>query len=137
MHIHGACHCGSIRFEAEADPARTMVCHCTDCQILSGAPYRASVAVEEEALRWLAGTPTVYLKTTAASGRVREQGFCGTCGTPLYSVPAAGQGVARVYMMRAGCIGERAALVPTRQIWCEARLDWIDGLDAVPASPRG
>lgn len=43
MHIEGACHCGRISFTAEVDPSRVTVCHCTDCQVLSGAPFRAVV----------------------------------------------------------------------------------------------
>jgi hypothetical protein len=31
MKIDGACHCGYIRVEGEADPEKTTVCHCTDC----------------------------------------------------------------------------------------------------------
>ena len=32
MKIDGGCHCGYITYEAEADPANAMICHCTDCQ---------------------------------------------------------------------------------------------------------
>ena len=32
MKIDGGCHCGYIAYEAEADPANAMICHCTDCQ---------------------------------------------------------------------------------------------------------
>ena len=32
-----SCHCGFITFEADADPARTGMCNCTDCQALTGA----------------------------------------------------------------------------------------------------
>jgi hypothetical protein len=35
MKIDGGCHCGYIAYEAEADPAKAMICHCTDCQTLS------------------------------------------------------------------------------------------------------
>src|ERR1700742_178026 len=45
MKIDGACHCGRIRYEAEADPRRTVICHCTSCQTMSGAPYRVNVSV--------------------------------------------------------------------------------------------
>ena len=31
MKVDGACHCGSIRYEAEVDPAKVIICHCTDC----------------------------------------------------------------------------------------------------------
>ena len=36
MKIDGGCHCGFITYEAEADPEQTTICHCTDCQMLTG-----------------------------------------------------------------------------------------------------
>ena len=47
MQIHGSCHCGAITFTANIDPQRVTVCHCSDCQALSGAPMRAICV-----LRW-------------------------------------------------------------------------------------
>ena len=41
MKVHGHCHCGSVKYEADVDPAKAQVCHCTDCQTLSGAPFRS------------------------------------------------------------------------------------------------
>ena len=32
MKIDGGCHCGAITYEAEVDPEKTSICHCTDCQ---------------------------------------------------------------------------------------------------------
>ena len=43
MKIDGGCHCGDITFEAEADPANTSICHCTDCQQLTGTAFRTSI----------------------------------------------------------------------------------------------
>ena len=37
MNIDGRCHCGYIRFEADADPDKAAICHCTDCQSFSGS----------------------------------------------------------------------------------------------------
>jgi hypothetical protein len=37
MKIDGGCHCGYIAYEAETDPAEARICHCTDCQTLSGS----------------------------------------------------------------------------------------------------
>ena len=42
MKIDGACHCGFIAYEAEADPEMTGICHCTDRQTLSGSAFVAS-----------------------------------------------------------------------------------------------
>jgi hypothetical protein len=41
MKIDGACHCGYIRIEAEADPEKTTICHCTDCQTGTGSASRS------------------------------------------------------------------------------------------------
>ena len=57
MKIEGGCHCGFITFEAEVEPEKTSMCHCIDCQMLSGAPFRASVPVQDSAFRLLSGEP--------------------------------------------------------------------------------
>ncbi len=67
MKIDGACHCGRISYEAEVNPDLVVICHCTDCQTNSGAPYRANVPVRLENFR-LKGEPKTYVKT-ADSGR--------------------------------------------------------------------
>jgi len=38
MKIEGRCHCGFITYEAKIDPAKVMICHCTDCQTPNAAP---------------------------------------------------------------------------------------------------
>ena len=84
MKIDGGCHCGFITFEAEIEPHTVGVCHCTDCQTLSGAPYRASVPAPPDKFRILTGEPTIYVKT-AESGNKRVQAFCPRCGSPIYA----------------------------------------------------
>ena len=128
MHIDGACHCGRIRFEAEVDPARAVICHCIDCQTFSGAAFRASVPAKVEDFRLLKGTPRTYVKT-AESGNRRLQAFCGDCGSPLYATDAVG---AKTYNLRIGVMAERAALPPQREIWCESALPWARDVLPLP-----
>src|SRR5689334_821271 len=84
MKVTGACHCGQVRYEAEVDPARSGICHCTDCQVLTGTAFRVSIPTLPGTFRLLAGTPSVYLKT-ADSGAKRRHAFCPACGTPVYA----------------------------------------------------
>src|SRR5207245_10875638 len=84
MKSDGGCHCGYITYEADADPERTSICHCTDCQTLSGAPFRTSVPAPDHDFRILSGEPTVYVKT-GESGNKRVQAFCPRCGSPIYA----------------------------------------------------
>ena len=83
MKIDGACHCGKITYVAEVDPERAGLCHCTDCQTLSGSAFRMSVPAAKENFQ-LQGQPKIYVKT-AESGGKRAQAFCPECGTSIYS----------------------------------------------------
>ena len=124
MKVHGRCHCGEIVYEAEIDPAQVSICHCTDCQTLTGTAYRVSVPAKADDLRFLKGAPKIYVKT-AESGRPRAQAFCGTCGTPIY---AADPHEPKLFNLRTGVLAERAELKPSRQIWCRSALDWVGEL---------
>jgi hypothetical protein len=81
--IDGRCHCGEIAFEAEVDPNTLTICHCTDCQTLTGSAFRVNIRASAEHFV-LRGTPKSYVKT-AGSGNKRCHAFCGNCGTPIYA----------------------------------------------------
>lgn len=131
MKVHGECHCGDIAFEADVEPDRVTLCHCTDCQVLTGTAYRTTVRAPAETFVLLRGAPTTYVKT-GDSGRQRVHGFCGRCGTPLYSVAA---GNATTYGLRVGPLRERRELHPARQIWCRSALDWSADIRGLPGEP--
>jgi hypothetical protein len=130
MKIDGSCHCGYITFEAEADPAQTGICHCTDCQRLTGSAFRTFIRVAADSFRIVSGEPTTYLRS-GESGRKLRQGFCPRCGSPIYSTSAEGQ--AKPYSLRTGTIRQRDQLVPMLQIWCRSQLPWLTTI----ASMRG
>lgn len=130
MHITGACHCGAIRYEAEVDPANVSICHCTDCQVLTGCAYRVSIPGAPGTFRILAGAPRIYTKT-ADSGALREQAFCEQCGTPIYATSPGPE--PRLYNLRVGSINQREQLEPSVQIWSRSRLPWLGRLGALPS----
>lgn len=132
MRIEGQCHCGAIAYEAEVDPQKASICHCSDCQTLSGAPFRASVPARTEDLHFRKGKPQTYMKI-ADSGNRRAQGFCGACGTSLYSTSADDP---KVYNLRLGAVKQRAQIPPRRQIWCESGQDWARNITGLPGVPR-
>lgn len=127
MHVDGRCHCGHISYEAEIDPEAVSICHCSDCQTLSGTAFRTVVAANKEGFRLLSGQPKVYVKT-AESGNKRVQAFCPECGTPVY---AAAPGDAPVFMLRVGAIAQRAQLKPRRQVWYRSALGWLGEMPAL------
>jgi hypothetical protein len=119
MKIDGGCHCGKVAYEAEADPDKAGICHCTDCQALSGSPYVAFIPVAAEDFK-LRGQPKIYVKT-AASGNRRAQAFCPDCGSRLW---ASAETDPRVFNLRLGGVRQRAQLPPKSQLWCGSALPW-------------
>jgi hypothetical protein len=128
MHVDGRCHCGKVSFEAEVDPAHVVVCHCTDCQTLSGTAFRVAVPTTAGSFRLTGGDLKTYLKT-AESGNAREQTFCGDCGTPVYSGPPGPQ--PKVVSLRVGALRQRAELVPLQQYWHRSALSWLPQLTSI------
>lgn len=127
MHVHGSCHCGGIQYQALVDPERTTICHCTDCQKLTGSAYRVSVPAVEGSFQLVSGEPSIYVKIGDAGSR-RAQAFCPNCGSPLYTYEADHP---RIYGLRVGCLEERQALVPRQQKWCRSALPWTESLTAM------
>jgi len=79
MRIDGRCHCGFIAYEAKIDLATAMICHCTDCQTLTGSAFRTFVLSWEDGFSLLKGKLKTYVKTSD-SGTKRLQTFCPECG---------------------------------------------------------
>jgi hypothetical protein len=134
MKVNGSCHCGEVTFEAEVDPERVSICHCTDCQVLTGTAYRVSVASNAGTFRLLSGSPTAYLKTTAESGNKRLHSFCATCGSPLYV--NANEDNPQVRNLRVGVLAQREQLPPRRRIWCRSALSWSEDISALPGTAK-
>jgi hypothetical protein len=123
MKITGGCHCGHVTYRAEIEPQSVRVCHCSDCQKLTGTAFRSNVASVPGTFALTGGAPTIYVKT-AESGNKRCQAFCPHCGTSLYSSSPEPK-PDEVYRLTLGAIDQRAELAaPGQQIWCRSALSW-------------
>jgi hypothetical protein len=128
VRIDGRCHCGYVTFEAEANPETTTICHCTDCQTMSGAPLRAVIITDPGTFVLMSGKPTEYRKI-ADSGNVRLQGFCPQCGTALYATSAGDE--PKAYNVRLGSVRQRDQLLPRRQIFVRSQQAWLKDLASI------
>jgi hypothetical protein len=128
MQIDGGCHCGRITYRAEIDPQLVELCHCTDCQVMSGSAFRIVVPTAESNVELLSGMLKTYVKT-GESGNKRIQAFCPECGTHIYST-SVGEG-SRTFGLRVGAIKQRHRLPPTKQYWVRSALGWVMDLDDI------
>jgi hypothetical protein len=128
MKVEGRCHCGAISYEAEIDPDGVRICHCTDCQTLTGSAYRVNVQTPAASFVLRSGQPKIYIKI-AESGNQRAHAFCPDCGTPIYAA-APGPNPPN-YALRVGTLKQRHELTPKRQIWSRSQLPWAQDLHDV------
>ncbi len=132
MRIDGQCHCGLITYEAEIDPLAVSICHCTDCQRLTGSPYRVTVLCSGDQVRLTGSRPKIYARK-GDNGCTRFQHFCPDCGSPLFT---SGEGdEADDWGIRWGSVRQREQLKPVRQIWCRSAVPWINDLGGLPGRP--
>lgn len=134
MKIDGGCHCGAITYEADIDPEMVSLCHCSDCQTLSGTAFRVVAFAPADKFRLTRGKPKIYVKV-AESGNRRAQGFCADCGSPIYATSADGN--PQAYGIRLGTARQRDQLPPRRQIWHGSAVAWLPEMDGLTTLEKG
>ena len=112
--LTGGCLCGNIRFSAAKPPARTLVCHCTFCQRMTGSTSYAEAMFPVADVHFTGGSLRRYAHTSDTSGQKVYVEFCPECGTTV------GLGFERWPDMRAisrGCLDDPDAVEITANIW--------------------
>lgn len=122
MKVDGECHCGFIKYEADADPAKVFVCHCSDCQSISGSPFRWGISIPEEDFTLISGQPKTYTKI-GESGRQSHQLFCPECASPIYAYTEGSD--PKMVRLRLGTCRQRAQLEPKTEVWCRSSQTWL------------
>lgn len=79
--IAGRCACGAIRYTTSSEPKFTLICHCRQCQRISGSGHTAqfAVAADDTTIRG----EVRFFEQIADSGNTVSSGFCPSCGSPM------------------------------------------------------
>ena len=112
--IEGGCLCGKLRFVAHQMPLRTLVCHCTFCQRMTGSSSYAESLFPIAAVEFNGGEVRTYEHRSDTSGKKVTVEFCPACGTTV------GLTFERWPDMRAvsrGCFDNPSAVTVTANIW--------------------
>lgn len=115
----GGCLCGAVRFKCTEDPQLVGHCHCVDCRKSSGTGHCTHLVVPETAFS-VVGAVTFYDRA-ADSGNVVSRGFCGTCGSPIYSRNSAMPGVV---FPRASVLDNPEVLKPQMIVYASRAPAW-------------
>lgn len=112
--------CGDMRYALDEDPLTVYVCHCTDCQTLTGASFSLSMIVRREALRLLRGEPR-EASVTLDDGRVKSARYCPRCITKLFG-PSRVPGLC---LVAPGTLDDTSWLSPAGHIWTRSAQPWV------------
>ena len=81
--LEGGCLCGKVRFRTTQAPLRTIACHCTFCQRVTGSAYYAESMFAMNAVVLNAGALSSYEHTSDGSKKKVFVHFCPSCGTTI------------------------------------------------------
>jgi hypothetical protein len=124
----GGCLCGAVRFTCTAAPQVVGHCHCVDCRKSSGTGHCTHLVVPAAAFA-VTGAVTFYDRA-ADSGNMVSRGFCGTCGSPIYSTNAA---MPDVVFPRASVLDDPDTVQPQMIVFASRAPSWDHMSPALPA----
>lgn len=112
--LQGGCLCGTVRFRATEPPLRTLACHCTFCQKVTGSAYFAESMFPMNAVHFNGGQMKSYEHISDGSNKKVFVHFCANCGTTVsltFERWPDIRGIAR------GCYDDPNAVAVSSHIW--------------------
>jgi hypothetical protein len=116
---HGSCNCGAVSLEIAAEPLWVRQCWCRQCRRSAAASPTNNALFMKDAIV-LSGEVS-WWEYDAASGSRISQGFCSSCGTPLFGRNSARDGA---WVVRLGVLDDADDLRPASVIWTEEAPSW-------------
>lgn len=127
----GGCLCGAVRYQIPGEPIAARTCWCRLCQYLGAGSGTVNVIFPAEGLI-ITGDPR-WRTDTADSGAPAHRGFCGDCGTPIFSKSDARP---HLIVVRAGSLDDPDLLAPGATIWTSTAPAWAVFDPALPQVER-
>ena len=119
--ITGGCLCGALRYRADGEPLSQGLCHCRNCQRLSGAGHVGWLCFTEAAVS-VEGEARAYAMT-GGSGATATRYSCPTCHSIVFGRAEVMPGRLNLY---AGSLDDTAQFKPTMAIFVRSRPPWDD-----------
>ena len=133
MTTTGGCLCGAIRYEVASPPLFQGVCHCRDCQYVSGGAPANVMVVPKAAVTVTKGQTRTYWVTGDSGGRVGRE-FCEVCGTQLFSNL---EGQAGIVVIKVGSLDDASWVEPAVEVWRSSAQPWSPPFEVAVQMERG
>lgn len=118
----GGCVCGAVRFEARSPALNVRLCHCRNCQKLSGSAFFARAMFPADAVTH-SGPVKIY-----ASSADLDRLSCDICG----SILGARRASTATTSVTLGALDDPDVLPPTAHIFYSRKVAWLILDDDLP-----
>lgn len=118
----GGCRCGAVRYEAVGQPLNVRLCHCRNCQKITGSAFFARAMFPKAAVT-VSGPVSVF-----GSSVDLERLFCTACGSTL----GARRESLQTLSVTLGTLDDPGALPPTDHIFISRKVAWLKLDDGLP-----
>jgi hypothetical protein len=116
-----SCLCGGIKLTYSGTLGPANYCHCADCRRANGSAFNIGVRVDRKDLEVKAATELRRYRFLSSSGREIERCFCGTCGSPIFTLHPDKPDYAWV---KAGIINQPEIVKPAYENWVKDKVRW-------------
>ncbi|KAH8896837.1 DUF636 domain protein, partial [Thozetella sp. PMI_491] len=128
----GSCVCKKVTYSFSGEPAGKAICHCNECQKLSGTAFTYNVLVPRTSFTWTSGESLVkYNSFIQEIGVEIGYRFCSECSAVLLKESEA-DAFKPVYMIQAGSIDKEAVTpkgivgqTPDVELWTSRKVEWL------------
>jgi hypothetical protein len=115
--LEGGCLCGRVRFRTTQAPVRTLACHCTFCQRVTGSSYFAESMFAMDAVSFNGGPVSHYEHVSEGSNKKVFVHFCSNCGT---TVSLTFERWPDIRGISRGCYDDPNAVTVSSHIWTQS-----------------
>lgn len=124
--ISGSCLCGKVTFECENQFNQFHLCHCEQCQKITGSAHASNLFTVHDNIIWLSGY--AFVKRFDVPGRSMTNAFCVECGSGVPHL----SGKNKVLVVPAGSLNGQASIAPQDNIFWDERAHWYDAALKAP-----
>lgn len=125
--ISGSCLCGKVSFESNNTFDQFHLCHCIQCQKITGSAHAANLFTSPDNIQWLSGEE--FIKRFDYPGRDFPKAFCTECGCTVPFISGSGKAL----IVPAGCLDAKPDIDAQDNIFCDEKASWYD--KALSAQP--
>jgi hypothetical protein len=125
--ISGECLCGTVKFSVNEDFDNFYLCHCKQCQQITGSAFAANILTSLDNITWICGTTRIT--TFRHPDRDFSKAFCDKCGSGLPYPNKTNTAL----VIPAGCLKGPIKIKPEARVFAEESPNWLEqGLQSKP-----